>query len=134
MRIMIAAAACAATLGIGFAAGRVTPAAAADEHAMHDMSVMGAPMPGFQQSTAIPASSTTAAERIAKSPRHAEWVSIKVNATDSAMAWVVYPERKDKAPVVIAIHENTGINTWTRSVADQLALMDSLGLRLTSPR
>ena len=128
MRIMFAAAACAATLGIGFAAGRVTPAVAADEHALHDMGAMQASMPGFQQSAAIPASSTTAAERIAKSPRHAEWVAIKVNATDSAMAWVVYPERKDKAPVVIAIHENTGINTWTRSVADQLAADGFIGI------
>ncbi len=85
-------------------------------------------MPGFQQSPTIPASAGTAAERIAKSPRHGEWVAIKVNATDSAMAWVVYPERKDKAPVVIAIHENTGINTWTRSVADQLAADGFIGI------
>jgi carboxymethylenebutenolidase len=44
------------------------------------------------------------------------------------MAWVVYPERRDKAPVVIAIHENTGINTWTRSVADQLAADGFIGI------
>ncbi len=127
MRILFATTAFAATLGIGFFAGRVQPAAA-DEHARHDMSMPTAPMPGFQQSAAIPASSTTAAERIAKSPRHAEWVSIKMGATDSVMAWVVYPERKDKASVVIAIHENTGINTWTRSVADQLAADGFIGI------
>lgn len=63
-----------------------------------------------------------------KSPRHGEWVAIKVNATDSVMAWVVYPERRDKAPVVIAIHENTGINTWTRNVADQLAADGFIGI------
>lgn len=40
----------------------------------------------------------------------------------------MYPERKDKAPVVIAIHENTGINTWTRSVADQLAAEGFIGI------
>ncbi len=133
MRLMFAAAGCAATLGIGFAAGRATPAIAADDHALHDtatmdMSKMSAPTSGSQQSSDIPASSTTAVDRIAKSPRHAEWVAIKVNATDSAMAWVVYPERKDKAPVVIAIHENTGINTWTRSVADQLAADGFIGI------
>ena len=44
------------------------------------------------------------------------------------MAWVVYPERKDKALVVIAVHENTGINTWTRSVADQLAADGFIGI------
>ena len=128
MRLMLAAAACAATLGVGFAAGRATPVVAVDAHALHDMTVMAAPMAGMRQPSGIPASATTAAERIAKSPRHAEWVAIKVNATDSAMAWVVYPERKDKAPVVIAIHENTGINTWTRSVADQLAADGFIGI------
>jgi dienelactone hydrolase len=44
------------------------------------------------------------------------------------MAWVVYPERAQKAPVVIAIHENTGLNTWTRSVADQLAAEGFIGI------
>ena len=44
------------------------------------------------------------------------------------MAWVVYPERKDKASVVIALHENTGINTWTRTVADQLAADGFIGI------
>ena len=81
MRSVLAATAFAATLGIGFAAGHVTPAAATtpiDEHVTHDMSAMPS-MPGFQQSAAIPASATTAAERIAKSPRHGEWVAIKVN-------------------------------------------------------
>ena len=130
MRNTVVVTACVAAIGLGFAAGRVKPAgavAATDEHASHDMSAMPT-MAGFQQSATIPASAATAAERIAKSPRHAEWVAIKVNATDSAMAWVVYPERKDKAPVVIAIHENTGINTWTRSVADQLAADGFIGI------
>ena len=116
--------------GIGFAAGRTTPAIAstpADEHAGHDMSVM-APARDLQQAGGLPAGATGAAARLASSPRHAEWVAIKVNATDSVMAWVVYPERATKAPVVIAIHENTGINTWTRNVADQLAADGFIGI------
>ena len=36
-------------------------------------------------------------------------------------SYVVYPERKDKAPVVIVIHEIFGESDWIRSVADQLA-------------
>jgi dienelactone hydrolase len=32
------------------------------------------------------------------------------------------------APQAIAIHENTGINTWTRGVADQLAADDFIGI------
>ena len=87
-----------------------------------------APMEGFQQRANLPAGATTAAARLAASPRHAEWVAIKVNATDSVMAWVVYPERPTKASVVIAIHENTGINTWTRNVADQLAADGFIGI------
>jgi len=127
MRMLVTAAAVVGAVGVGYSLGRVTPAAAADEHINHTIGATTS-MPGFQQPTGIPASATTAPERIAKSPRHAEWVAIKVNATDSVMAWVVYPERKDKAPVVIAIHENTGINTWTRSVADQLAADGFIGI------
>jgi carboxymethylenebutenolidase len=40
---------------------------------------------------------------------------------DSVRAWVVYPERRDKAPVVVVIHEIFGLTPWIRSVADQLA-------------
>jgi carboxymethylenebutenolidase len=128
MRITLVTAAVVAAAGLGFAAGRDTPALA-DEHAGHDMSALDLVVSaGFQQAAGIPAGATTAAERLAASPRHAEWVAIKVNATDSVMAWVVYPERATKAPVIIAIHENTGINTWTRSVADQLAADGFIGI------
>jgi carboxymethylenebutenolidase len=84
--------------------------------------------PHQQQAPNIPASGQAAVARLNASPRHGEWVAIRVNATDSVMAWVVYPERKDKAPVVIAIHENTGINSWTRAVADQLAADGFIGI------
>jgi carboxymethylenebutenolidase len=36
-------------------------------------------------------------------------------------AFVAYPERKDKAPVVIVIHEVYGLTDWVRAVADRLA-------------
>jgi carboxymethylenebutenolidase len=127
MKTIIAVTAVVAAVSAGFAAGRVKPAQAVNEHAMHDMNA--APTVGVvQQTQGIPASGGGAVDRIQKSPRHAEWVAIKVNATDSVMAWVVYPERRDKAPVVIAIHENTGINTWTRNVADQLAADGFIGI------
>ena len=128
MRIMLIAAALVVASGIGFAAGRVKPAVAADEHAHHTEATPPGALQQQQSATGIPASGGTAADRLAKSPRHAEWVAIKLGATDSVMAWVVYPERKDKAPVVIAIHENTGINAWTRSVADQLAADGFIGI------
>ena len=77
----------------------------------------------------LPASGATAAARLASSPRHGEWVAVKVGA-DSVMAWVVYPERQGKAPVVIVIHENTGLTTWARAVADQLAADGFIGIAL----
>ena len=36
-------------------------------------------------------------------------------------AFVVYPERKEKTPVVIIIHEIFGLTDWVRGMCDQLA-------------
>jgi carboxymethylenebutenolidase len=59
---------------------------------------------------------------LSKSPRHHEWADVKVGGTGRTIrTFVVYPERKDKAPAVIVIHENTGLTDWARAVADQLA-------------
>ena len=71
----------------------------------------------------LPASNATAAARLAASPRHGEWVKIAWNpgSKDSLMAWVVYPARRDKAPVVVVVHEIFGLSTWVRAVADQAA-------------
>lgn len=73
------------------------------------------------QGPPLPAGATDAEARIKASPRHAEWATIKTSPTDSVVAWVVYPERRDKAPVVVVIHEIYGLSTWVRGVADQLA-------------
>ena len=83
---------------------------------------------GPAQSVSLPASNATAAERLQKSPRHGEWVSVKVGPADSVTTWVVYPERRDKAPVVLVIHDNRGITAWSRSVADQLAADGFIGI------
>lgn len=70
----------------------------------------------------IPPSEQTAREVLNKSPRHGEWVDVKVEGTQTPLkSYIVYPERKDKAPVVIVIHEIFGESDWVRSVADQLA-------------
>lgn len=63
---------------------------------------------------------STAMERLKDSPRHAEWIEIDNNGK-KIYTWIVYPERKEKAPVVILIHENRGLNDWARSMADQVA-------------
>lgn len=61
-----------------------------------------------------------AKQKLEKSPRHQEWVQIK-HDNRTVQAFVVYPETKQKAPVVIVIHEIFGLSDWARSVADQLA-------------
>src|SRR3954471_15075429 len=58
--------------------------------------------------------------RLEKSSRHGEWVDFK-SGERTIKAFVVYPERKDKAPVVIVISEIFGLTDWVRSVCDQLA-------------
>ena len=58
--------------------------------------------------------------KLEKSPRHREWVSIKYG-NRTVQAWVVYPEVKDKAPVVLMIHEIFGLSDWMREEADEIA-------------
>jgi carboxymethylenebutenolidase len=58
---------------------------------------------------------------LAKSPRHGEFVTIHEPGGRDLQAWVVYPEVKDKAPVVVMIHEIFGMSDWAREMADELA-------------
>jgi carboxymethylenebutenolidase len=59
-------------------------------------------------------------DRLNSSPRHAEWVDIKAG-DQTIKAFVVYPERKEKTPVVIVIQEIFGVTDWLRSLCDELA-------------
>jgi carboxymethylenebutenolidase len=54
------------------------------------------------------------------SPRHHEYVSLK-HGSRNVQAFVVYPEVKTKAPVVILIHEIFGLTDWAKEMADELA-------------
>ncbi len=70
----------------------------------------------------LPPGAEGAKERLNTSPRHGEWAEIEVPGIKQKMkAFVVYPEIKEKAPVVIVIQEIFGLSDWIRSVADQLA-------------
>jgi carboxymethylenebutenolidase len=70
----------------------------------------------------LPAGEETAKAALESSPRHGEYVDVKSPAGGTPIrTWVVYPERKDKAGVVIVIHEIFGLSDWIRGVADQLA-------------
>jgi carboxymethylenebutenolidase len=61
-----------------------------------------------------------AKQKLAKSPRHQEWVKVK-NGTREVNSFVVYPEVKNKATAVIVIHEIFGMSDWVQSLTDQLA-------------
>ena len=61
-----------------------------------------------------------AKERLAKSPRHGEWVTIKHDGRN-VETFVVYPESKDKRPVVLIIHEIFGMSDWVQELADEVA-------------
>src|SRR6478672_8605327 len=58
--------------------------------------------------------------RLNNSPRHADWAEIK-SGDRKIKAFVVYPESKDKTPVVLVIHEIFGLTDWVKSLCDQLA-------------
>jgi carboxymethylenebutenolidase len=59
-------------------------------------------------------------DRLNNSPRHGEWVDIR-SGDRTIKAFVVYPERKDKAPAVLVIQEIFGLTDWLRSLCDELA-------------
>jgi carboxymethylenebutenolidase len=82
-------------------------------------------LPAFLFAQTAPApkgapSADTAGQVLKDSPRHGEYVEIPAGDA-KVKTWVVYPERKDKAPVVIVIHEIFGMTDWVRAVADELA-------------
>lgn len=76
------------------------------------MSVFFAALPALAQDWAR--------QSLQKSPRHQEWVELKHDRR-TVQAFIVYPEVRSKAPVVIVIHEIFGLTDWARSVADELA-------------
>ena len=71
---------------------------------------------------ALPAADFDAKRSLESSPRHGEYIDVRNPSGGAAIrTWISYPERKDKAPVVIVIHEIYGLTDWIRAVADQLA-------------
>lgn len=110
-----------------------------------------APATATTIATAPPPEAANAEAVLLRSPRHGEWMEVALpqaapkepaggegkaapesnsDASDDAAidtapvnirTWVVYPERSDKAPVVIVIHEIFGLTDWVRAVADDLA-------------
>jgi formylglycine-generating enzyme required for sulfatase activity/dienelactone hydrolase len=63
-----------------------------------------------------------ATEKLARSPRRNEWVTIKSGGRD-LKAWVDYPQVQGKVPVVLVLHEVFGLTDSTRNTADEVAAM-----------
>lgn len=80
-------------------------------------------VPAADREAGVPAGADRVAARLQASPRHAEWAMIPLagGSADSIAAFVVYPERRQNAPVVVVVHEIFGLSGWVRGVADQLA-------------
>jgi carboxymethylenebutenolidase len=82
-------------------------------------------------SSAAPSGNTDASQewaqqRLAKSPRHKEWVTVKYKPAGGkpereVSAFVVFPEVKNKATAVLVIHEIFGMSDWVQSLTDELA-------------
>jgi carboxymethylenebutenolidase len=58
--------------------------------------------------------------QLKKSSRHREWVTVK-HGGRAVQVFIVYPEAKDKKPVVLLIHEIFGLSDWMQDLADQVA-------------
>ena len=108
-----------ASLCVAFIADCTTTHANANDHSDHDTVTPGGSV-SIPTNGSLPADASGARTRLASSPRHGEWVTYK-SGGDSIRAWLVYPQRKDKAPVIVVIHEIYGLTPWVRAVADQLA-------------
>jgi carboxymethylenebutenolidase len=69
----------------------------------------------------LPPSELQAKAALESSSRHGEYVDVKTASGTAIRTYVVYPESKAKAPVVVVIQEIFGLSDWIRGVADQLA-------------
>jgi carboxymethylenebutenolidase len=89
----------------------------------------GMPAPGASQAATytapkndkIPPADPYVADALKSSPRHGEWVDIKMPSGPPLKAWVVFPNASGKMGVVLVIHEIFGMTDWVRGVADQIA-------------
>ena len=96
-------------------------AAAGDPHAAHALMAMAAQaQQPVSANASLPADDAGVIDRLAKSPRKGEFVTIMVNGAPMR-TWVVRPQGQGRAPVVVVIQEIFGLSDWIRGVADQLA-------------
>src|SRR5918912_1419859 len=79
------------------------PATRSDPHADHIIEQQAsAPSPAARNQQ-LPPDADAATAQLKASPRHAEWVDVPMSGAAPIKSFVVYPERREKAPVVIVI-------------------------------
>ena len=82
----------------------------------------GGPQIEVPWNDAIPPGTADHASRALKeSSRHGEWADIKMADGGVLKSWVVYPERAQKAGVILVIHDIRGMSDMARALGDQLA-------------
>ncbi len=69
--------------------------------------------------------------RLEKSPRHLEFVKVKLSDQRTVESFIAFPEVKNKAPAVIVIHEIFGLSDWCVGFAINLRKRVTLRSRLT---
>lgn len=111
----------ASVLAMAMVAVVATLAFAQDPHLGHAVVAQAPQGAVAPKQPGLPAGEEQAKATLDASPRHGEYVNVPVAGGTPLKAWIVYPERKDKAPVVIVIHEIFGLSDWIRALADQLA-------------
>lgn len=121
MRIQATAIRLGLTVSVGVVACTTNKTVPATDSHDHAASSQVAAMASVQDDRRFPSDAAGALARLSSSPRHSEWAMIRSGDGDSVRAWVVYPERSTKAPVVLVVHEIFGLSSWVRGVADQLA-------------
>ena len=99
----------------------LAPVVACAQHAEHGDHSASAAAASPDTALSLPPDAEHAVARLNASPRHGQWVMIPRGNGDSLRAWIVYPERSTKAPVVVVIHEIFGMSDWVRAVTDQIA-------------
>jgi carboxymethylenebutenolidase len=68
----------------------------------------------------LPAGAFTASSTVAHTMLQHEWVDIPVGGA-RLHTWIEYPAGTGKAPVVVVMSHEAGLDDWMRAIADQLA-------------
>lgn len=76
---------------------------------------------GFGKRPGLPANEWAASSTVARTKLRHQWIDIAEGAT-KVHAWIEYPDGEAKAPVVIVMPYEVGVDDWTRAVVDELAL------------